>query len=103
MIPAIHDGRITRTDRIAISNALYELAERYAERSKLWPPTSPMPEDMRRKARTLSQIARAVLSPTFEYARAEAFYDAGCKVLDREIAAWDFFRSVSTHPTGGKR
>lgn len=103
MKTAIHDDTVTRTDRIALSNALYALAERYADRSKLWPPTSPIPEDLRRKARMLSTVARAVLSPSYEYARADAFYDAGCRVLDREIAAHEFFRSVNAHPTGGKR
>lgn len=103
MKTAIHDGTITRTDRIALSNALYALAERFAERSKLWPSTSTMRPDMQRKARMLSEVARATLSPIYEYDRADAFYDAGCKVLDREIAAYEFFRSVNAHPTGGKR
>lgn len=95
----LHDGRITHTDRIAMSNALYALAERFGEQAQRWKPQSGVPDDMRRQARLLAEVARAVLSPIYPYAKAEAFYEAGDRILANERAAWEFFRSVLTPPT----
>lgn len=95
----VHDGTITRTDRIALSNALYALAERFTDHARRWRPETGVPRDLLRQARTLAQLGRAVISPTYEYARAEAFYSAGESILRDEEAAWQFFRTVSTPPS----
>ena len=91
----IHDGTITQLDRIALSHALYETAEQFAELAQRWKPETGIPKDMQRQARLLAQIARAVLGTAYEYARAEAFYDAGRRILANERAAWEFFRCVA--------
>lgn len=94
----IHDGRITHIDRLALSNALYEIAETFAEMSTRWRPETGIPADMQRQARLLAQVARSVLSPVYPYAKGEAFHDAGRHVLANERAAWEFFRTVATPP-----
>lgn len=89
---------ITRTDRIALSNALYETAESFATFAQRWRQQTGIPDDMRRQARLLAEVARAVLGTGYEYQRAEAFLDAGTRILANERAAWEFFRCVSTPP-----
>lgn len=96
---ALHDGKpATRTDRIGLSNALYGLAERFDDHARRWRPETGVPADLRRQGRTLALIARSVISPTYDYAKAEAFYDAGARILDHEESAWRFFRSATTAP-----
>lgn len=94
----IHDGTTTHTDRIALSNALYSLAERFGELAQRWGEDTGIPRDMQRQSRLLAQVGRSVLSPVYAYEKAEAFYEAGNRILDNERAAWEFFRCVRTAP-----
>lgn len=94
----IHDGQITPVDRIGMSNALYALAERFAAMSNRWRPETGIPADMQRQARLLAEVARATLSPIYDYAKAEAFYEAGDQILRNERAAREFLRTVQTPP-----
>ena len=91
----IHDGTVTRTDRISMSAALYELAENLVFEGQMWGMGKPIQRDCQRQARILALVARSVLNPNYEYARAEAYYDAGAKILADEQAARRFFAALS--------
>ena len=94
----IHDGRVTLTDRVALSNGLYEVAESMILEAELWTESQYMPADLRRQARKLGEIARHVLTGTADFAKAEAFNEAGRLILGRAIAARRFFESLNTPP-----
>lgn len=94
----VHDGKITRVDRLALSNALYALAERFTEHAHRWARHPDVQADLLRQGRLLAQVGRVVVSSSYDYAKAEAFYSAGDKILGNEEAAWQFFRTLNTPP-----
>lgn len=75
----IHTGTITVTDRVALSNDLFELSEAFADEAKRWRPTAR--RELERNSRLLAEIARGVLSGAADFQRAEAFADAGATTL----------------------
>lgn len=75
----IHTGTITLTDRVALGNDLYELAESLTVEAKSWRPSQR--RELERMSRVLAEIARGVVSGAAEYQRAEAFADAGAVLL----------------------
>ncbi|MCK2028107.1 hypothetical protein KZC56_17555 [Microbacterium sp. SSW1-47] len=75
----IHTGTITITDRVALSNDLFELSESFAEEAKRWRPTAR--RELERNSRLLAEIGRGVLSGAADFQRAEAFADAGATTL----------------------
>lgn len=79
----IHTGTITLTDRVALSNDLFELSESFTVEAKLWRPSSR--RELERSSRVLAELARGVLSGAANYQRAEAFADAGAVLLAETV------------------
>lgn len=87
----IHDGTITNIDRVALSNALLEVAEGFMQEQELWTMSAPAQTEFARNARLLAEIGRGVLSGAADFTKAEAFHEAGRLQLGRAIAARRFF------------
>lgn len=87
----IHDGTITLIDRIALSNALLEVADGFTQEAELWNLAPDAQQEFHRNARRLAEIARGVLGGYANHAKAEAFHEAGRLQLGRAIAARRFF------------
>lgn len=94
----IHDGTITNIDRIALSNALLEVAETFLQEAELWPMSPSSQAEFTKNARLLAEIARGVLSGAADFTKAEAFHEAGRLQLGRAMAARRFFTSVKHKP-----
>lgn len=88
------------TDRIALSNQLYELAESFALEATLW--TSPDAQlNCARSGRQLAEVARLLIAGRADFAKAQAFADAATMIYRSVIAARRFFTAVMTPPTRG--
>lgn len=94
----IHDGRVTITDRIALSAALHQVAEGFVLEAELWTESTDAPPEFMRSARLLSELARHVLTGRANYAKAEAYHEAGRIKLGQAIAARRFFTALSSAP-----
>jgi hypothetical protein len=92
----IHDGNITNIDRIALSNALLEVAEGFIQEQELWTMSAPARADFAKNARLLAEIGRGVLSGAADFTKAEAFHEAGRMQLGRAIASRRFFTAQHT-------
>lgn len=75
----IHTDTITLTDRVALSNDLYEIAGSLADEAKLWRPSQR--REIERSSRLLAELARGVVSGAADFQRAEAFADAGAVLV----------------------
>lgn len=95
-ISQIHDGNITNIDRIALSNALLEVAEGFLQEQELWTMSAPAQAEFAKNARLLAEIGRGVLSGAADFAKAEAFHEAGRLQLGRAIEARRFFAAQHT-------
>jgi hypothetical protein len=94
------DPEITNTDRIALSNHLYELAESFQLEASVW--TSPDAQlNCARTARKLVEVARHLLSGRADYAKATAYSEAAALILANVVACRRFFTSVLTPPSRG--
>lgn len=96
-----HDGTITNLDRIALSHALHEVAEGFMHEADV-ATGERIPAEYRRSARLLAEIARGVLNGRADYAKAEAFHEAGRIKLGQAIAARRFFTALTTPPNRTK-
>lgn len=83
----------TNTDRIALSNHLYELAEEFTAEADRWTAENAKAE-CERIARLLAEIARGVLSGAANYAKAEAFREAATVIAAHVIGARRFFDAL---------
>lgn len=106
----IHTSTITLTDRVALSNDLYELSESFIAEAMRWRPSKR--RDIERNSRVLAELARGVLSGAANYQRAEAFADAGAILLaetqgQRKTIAAQLFtvdhRKPRRYPRGADR
>ncbi|WP_298038350.1 hypothetical protein [uncultured Microbacterium sp.] len=88
---------ILDVDRIALSNELYELSERFAMEAVLWTPQAAHDECVR-VARTLAQIARGVISGAADFRKAEAFRDAARMLSEYVVGARRLFDGLSHLP-----
>lgn len=87
----------TNTDRIALSNNLYELAESFALEATLWT-SSDAQLQCARTGRLLAEVARQLLSGRADYTKAEAFQDAATLLLANVVGCRRFFASLLTPP-----
>lgn len=72
------------TDRLAASNALYNLADRFTDEAERWTGETLRPQ-LQRNARLLAQHARQVLTTgTLEVA--DAYLEAGDRLINETIA-----------------
>jgi hypothetical protein len=94
----IHSDTITIVDRVALSNALFEIAESFVQEATLWPLMPSARDEFNRTARKLAEIARGVLGGYADFAKAEAFHDAGLIQLGRAMAARRFVTAFETPP-----
>lgn len=92
----------TLTDRIALSNQLYELAEGFMLEATLWK-SSNARLNCARSGRQLAEVARQLLSGRANYAKAQAFAEAASLILRNVIATRRFFTSVLAEPTRGAK
>lgn len=90
----------TNTDRIALANGLYELAESFLLEATLWKDDDAM-ELLARTGRKLAEVARAVPSGAADYPKANAYAEAADLILKNVTACRRFFTSVLTPPTRG--
>lgn len=90
----------TLTDRIALSNQLYELAEGFALEATLWT-SSDAKLNCARSGRMLTEVARQLLAGRADYAKAQAFDEAAKLILANVVATRRFFTSLLTPPTRG--
>ncbi|MEV4738528.1 MULTISPECIES: hypothetical protein [unclassified Microbacterium] len=90
----------TNTDRIALSNQLYELAESFLLEAQLWTSTDAQ-QQCARSGRTIAEIARQLLAGRADFAKATAYADASKLILDNVIACRRFFTSMLTPPSRG--
>ncbi|WP_067200155.1 hypothetical protein [Microbacterium sp. XT11] len=90
----------TNTDRIALANALYELAESFALEATLWT-SSDAQHNCARTGRLLAEIARQLIAGRANYDKAKAFEDAGRLIHANVVACRRFFTSLLTPPTRG--
>lgn len=93
-----HDGTITNLDRIALANALLEVADGFIQETDLWVLTPDAQAEFTKNARLLAEIARGVLNGYANFEKAEAFHDAGRQQLGRAIAARRFFTNLNHKP-----
>lgn len=92
----------TRTDRIALSNELFELAEAFIEEARAWNfPDAKIA--LSRSTNTLAPLARHVLSADTDFAKATAYAEAARLILDNVRACRRFFTAVFTEPTRGPK
>lgn len=90
----------TATDRIALSNHLYELAESFALEATLW--SSPEASlNCARSGRQLAEVARHVVAGRADMAKAQAFADAATMIYRSVVGARRFFTAVLAPPTRG--
>ena len=85
------------TDRIALSNQLYELAESFALEATLWP----QPEaqlNLARSGRQLAEVARQLLSARADFAKAQAFAEAATLIYRNVVATRRFFAALMHEP-----
>lgn len=90
----------TLTDRIALSNQLYELAESFALEATLWTSTDAQ-TNCARSGRQLAEVARLLISGRANYAKAQAFAEAATLIYRNVVACRRFFASMLTPPTRG--
>ncbi|KNY06858.1 hypothetical protein [Microbacterium sp. GCS4] len=90
----------TNTDRIALSNELYELAESFLLEAQQWTSTDAQ-QQCARSGRTTAEIARQLLSGRADYAKATAYAEAGRLILANVVACRRFFTSMLTPPSRG--
>lgn len=91
----------TNTDRIGLSNQLYELAESFLLEAQLWSST----DAQRRCAesgRTIAEIARQVLAGRADFTKATAYAEASQLILANVTACRRFFTATLTKPTRGE-
>lgn len=80
----IHDGRVTLTDRVQLANELLQLAKSlHAEAGEF---RAAAALELARESRVLAELGRGVLADRVDFAKAEAFRDAGELTLQRAIA-----------------
>lgn len=82
----IHTDAPTLTDRVALSNALYELAESCALEASMWL-GGRLKAELNRSATLLGRLARNSLVARVDHAKAEAYLDAGQRMLASAQAA----------------
>lgn len=88
----------THTDRIALSNQLYELAESFALEVTLW--SSPDARlNLARSGRQLTEVARLLIAGRADYAKAQAFAEAATLIYRNVVATRRFFAAVMHEPT----
>lgn len=90
----------TNTDRIALSNQLYELAESFALEATLWK-DSDAKLNCARSGRQLAEVARQLLGGRANFAKAQAFADAATSIYRSVVACRRFLTSTLTPPTRG--
>lgn len=90
------------TERIALSNELSNLAERFAIEATLWA----LPEakaECARVARYLAQLARAALSSNGNVEVINAYAEASRVLIDHVVGVRRFFHAVGMHPKVHRR
>lgn len=92
----IHDGTITLTDRVALSNDLFALARKFIAEADKWQPQHA--RAIVRPAGILGELARGVLNGSANFTVAEAYYDAGSVLLARKRSERMFLTAVLTPP-----
>lgn len=90
----------TNTDRIALSNQLYELAESFALEATLWADAEAK-LGCARSGRQLAEVARQLIAGRADFAKAQAFADAAGLIYRNVVATRQFFTSITTQPTRG--
>ena len=88
------------TERVALSNELSNLAERFAIEATLWA----LPEakaECDRVARYLAQLARAALS-NGNVEVINAYAEASRVLIDHIVGVRRFFHVIGTHPKVGR-
>lgn len=90
----------TNTDRIALSNQLYELAESFALEATLGK-DSDAKLNCARSGRQLAEVARQLLGGRANFAKAQAFADAATSIYRSVVACRRFLTSTLTPPTRG--
>lgn len=90
----------TNTDRIALSNQLYELAESFALEATLWK-ADQAKLNLARSGRQLAEVARQLLSRRADFAKAQAFADAATSIYRSVVACRRFLTSTLAEPTRG--
>lgn len=91
----------TLTDRVALSNELYELAESFLFEAQQWTSTDAR-QQCARSGRITAEIARQLLSGRADYAKATAYVEAGRLILANVVACRRFFTAALTKPTRGE-
>lgn len=91
----------TNTDRIALSNQLYELAESFLDEAQLWTSTDAQ-HQCARSGRIIAEIARQILAGRADYAKATAYAEASTLILANVTACRRFFTATLTKPTRGE-
>lgn len=90
----------TNTDRIALSNQLYELAESFLLEAQQWTSTDAQ-QQCARSGRTTAEIARQLLAGRADFAKATAYAEAAQLILANVTACRRFFTSMLTPPSRG--
>lgn len=85
----------TNTDRIALANHLYELAESFLLEATLWKDDEAK-VNLARTGRKLAEVARALPSGAADYPKSNAYAEAADFILKNVIACRRFFTTVLT-------
>lgn len=90
----------TLTDRLALSNQLWELAESFALEATMWK-DSDAKVSCARSARQLAEVARQLIAGRADYAKATAFADAATMIYRSVVSCRRFLTATLTPPSRG--
>lgn len=89
------------TDRLALSEECYQLAENFTVEANMWK----LPEakkELSRVALTMAELGRGIVSGAAEPVRADAFIRAAALILGNVVATRRFFTAIVHEPSAGR-